>query len=128
MMQFRYEFDASKFEDVSSIGIALTKDTEFNFEQQGLETLPENIKLYETKKDNGTDYNTSLTIGVKNIPTNAYNTSLVAVAYVKTIDGKYYFAKKSTYSVNKMIETYIDTLDTNTEMYKILEAFFDSLQ
>ena len=128
MMQFRYEFDASKFEDVSSIGIALTKDTEFNFEQQGLETLPENIKLYETKKDNGPDYNTSLTIGVKNIPTNAYNTSLVAVAYVKTIDGKYYFAKKSTYSVNKMIETYIDTLDTNTEMYKILEAFFDSLQ
>ena len=128
MMQFRYEFDTSKFEDVSSIGIALTKNTEFNFEQQGLETLPENIKLYETKKDNGTDYNTSLTIGVKNIPTNAYNTSLVAVAYVKTIDGKYYFAKKSTYSVNKMIETYIDTLDTNTEMYKILEAFFDSLQ
>ena len=128
MMQFRYEFDASKFEDVSSIGIALTKDTEFNFEQQGLEALPENIKLYETKKDNGTDYNTSLTIGVKNIPTTAYDTSLVAVAYVKTTEGKYYFAKKSTYSVNKMIETYIDTLDTNTEMYKILEAFFDSLQ
>ena len=127
-MQFRYEFDTSKFDDISSIGIALTKDTEFNFKQQGLESLPENIKLYETKKDNGIDYNTSLTIGVKNIPTTAYDTSLVAVAYVKTTEGKYYFAEKSTYSVNKMIETYIDTLDTNTEMYKILEAFFDSLQ
>ena len=127
-MQFRYEFDTSKFEDVSSIGIALTKDTEFNFEQQGLESLPENIKLYETKKVNGTDYNTSLTIGVKNIPTSDYGTSLVATAYVKTTDGKYYFAKKSTYSVNDMVLTYIDTLDKTTEMYKILEAFFDSLQ
>ena len=53
-MQFRYEFDTSKFEDVSSIGIALTKNTTFSFDQ-GLETLPENIKLYETKKDNGID-------------------------------------------------------------------------
>ena len=126
-MQFRYEFDTSKFEDVSSIGIALTKNTTFSFDQ-GLETLPENIKLYETKKDNGIDYNTSLTIGVKNIPATAYDTSLVAVAYVKTTEGKYYFAEKSTYSVDKMIETYIDTLDSNTEMFKILEAFFDSLQ
>ena len=127
MMQFRYEFDASKFEDVSSIGIALTKDTEFNFEQQGLETLPEKIKLYETKKDNGTDYNTSLTIGVKNIPTNAYDTSLVAVAYVKTTEGKYYFAEKSTYSVNEMVLKYLDTLDKTTEMYKILDAFAGTL-
>ena len=127
MMQFRYEFDASKFEDVSSIGIALTKDTEFNFEQQGLESLPENIKLYETKKDNGADYNTSLTIGVKNIPISAYDTSLVAVAYVKTTEGKYYFAEKSTYSVNEMVLKYLDTLDKTTEMYKILDAFAETL-
>lgn len=126
-MQFRYEFDTSKFDDISSIGIALTKDTEFNFEQQGLESLPENIKLYETKKDNGTDYNTSLTIGVKNIPTTAYDTSLVAVAYVKTTEGKYYFAEKSTYSVSDMVLTYLETLDKATEMYKILDAFFATL-
>ena len=126
-MQFRYEFDTSKFDDISSIGIALTKDTEFNFKQQGLESLPENIKLYETKKDNGIDYNTSLTIGVKNIPTSAYDTSLVAVAYVKTTEGKYYFAEKSTYSVSDMVLTYLETLDKTTEMYKILEAFFATL-
>ena len=126
-MQFRYEFDTSKFDDISSIGIALTKDTEFNFEQQGLESLPENIKLYETKKDNGTDYNTSLTIGVKNIPITAYDTSLVAVAYVKTTEGKYYFAEKSTYSVNDMVLTYLETLDKTTEMYKVLDAFATTL-
>ncbi len=126
-MQFRYEFDTSKFDDISSIGIALTKDTEFNFEQQGLESLPENIKLYETKKDNGIDYNTSLTIGVKNIPTTAYETSLVAVAYVKTTEGKYYFAEKSTYSVSDMVLTYLDTLDKTTEMYKVLDAFAATL-
>ena len=126
-MQFRYEFDTSKFDDISSIGIALTKDTEFNFKQQGLESLPENIKLYETKKDNEIDYNTSLTIGVKNIPTSAYDTSLVAVAYVKTTEGKYYFAEKSTYSVSDMVLTYLETLDKTTEMYKILEAFFATL-
>ena len=127
MMQFRYEFDTSKFEDVSSIGIALTKNVEFNFEQQGLEALPENIKLYETKKDNGLDFNTSLTIGVKNIPASAYDTNLVAVAYVKTTEGKYYFAKKSTFNVNGMILTYLDTLDKTTEMYKILDAFANTL-
>ena len=125
-MQFRYEFDTSKFDDISSIGIALTKDTTFSFDQ-GLEALPENIKLYETKKDNGIDYNTSLTIGVKNIPTTAYDTSLVAVAYVKTTEGKYYFAEKSTYSVNGMVLTYLDTLDKTTEMYKILDAFAATL-
>ena len=127
MMQFRYEFDTSKFEDVSSIGIALTKNVEFNFEQQGLEALPENIRLYETKKDNGLDYNTSLTIGVKNIPASAYDTNLVAVAYVKTTEGKYYFAKKSAFNVNEMVLTYLDTLDKTTEMYKILGAFANTL-
>ena len=126
-MQFRYEFDTSKFDDISSIGIALTKDTTFSFDQ-GLETLPENIKLYETKKDNGIDYNTSLTIGVKNIPTTAYDTSLVAVAYVKTTEGKYYFAEKSTYSVSDMVLTYLETLDKTTEMYKILDAFATTLR
>ena len=125
-MQFRYEFDTSKFDDISSIGIALTKDTTFSFDQ-GLETLPENIKLYETKKDNGIDYNTSLTIGVKNIPTTAYDTSLIAVAYVKTTEGKYYFAEKSTYSVSDMVLTYLDTLDKATEMYKVLYAFYATL-
>lgn len=125
-MQFRYEFDTSKFDDISSIGIALTKDTTFSFDQ-GLEALPENIKLYETKKYNGIDYNTSLTIGVKNIPTTAYDTSLVAVAYVKTTEGKYYFAEKSIYSVNGMVLTYLETLDKTTEMYKILDAFAATL-
>ena len=79
------------------------------------------------KKDNGIDYNTSLTIGVKNIPTTAYDTSLVAVAYVKTTEGKYYFAEKSTYSVIDMVLTYLETLDKTTEMYKILKAFFATL-
>lgn len=111
-----YDFDISKFIDVEEIGVFIITS---NYEFADTNKLPENGQKI-INENNSKEF----TYKLNNI-TN-YKQIYYISAYIKTIDGTYHFAKSIAYSVETMLENYIQDVDSN--YYAIANSFYETIR
>ena len=130
-IQYQYTFDTTKYTNVQEIGIYVTDDEKFDFDTTGIyddneftfdkmkaEAANSHKFVNSSKKET---YTVGINLGELN--EDSIFTKFMACAYVK-IDGKYYFAGKSSqYDMFDLLDAYSkkDGLDETSK--KIVSAF-----
>ena len=130
-IQYQYTFDTTKYTNAQEIGIYVTDDEKFDFDTTGIyddneftfdkmkaETANSHKFINSNKKET---YTVGINLGELN--EDSIFTKFMACAYVK-IDGKYYFAGKSSqYDMFDLLDAYSKKDDLDETSKKIVSAF-----
>ena len=130
-IQYQYTFDTTKYTNAQEIGIYVTDDEKFDFDTTGIyddneftfdkmkaEAANSHKFINSNKKET---YTVGINLGELN--ENSIFTKFMACAYVK-IDGKYYFAGKSSqYNMFDLLDAYSKKDDLDETSKKIVSAF-----
>ncbi len=130
-IQYQYTFDTTKYTNAQEIGIYVTDDEKFDFDTTGIyddneftfdkmkaETANSHKFINSNKKET---YTVGINLGELNA--DSIFTKFMACAYVK-IDGKYYFAGKSSqYDMFDLLDAYSKKDDLDETSKKIVSAF-----
>ena len=130
-IQYQYTFDTTKYTNAQEIGIYVTDDEKFDFDTTGIyddneftfdkmkaEAANSHKFINSNKKET---YTVGINLGELN--ENSIFTKFMACAYVK-IDGKYYFAGKSSqYDMFGLLDAYSKKDDLDETSKKIVSAF-----
>lgn len=130
-IQYQYTFDTTKYTNAQEIGIYVTDDEKFDFDTTGIyddneftfdkmkaETANSHKFINSNKKET---YTVGINLGELN--EDSIFTKFMACAYVK-IDGKYYFAGKSSqYNMFDLLDAYSKKDDLDETSKKIVSAF-----
>ena len=130
-IQYQYTFDTTKYTNAQEIGIYVTDDEKFDFDTTGIyddneftfdkmkaETANSHKFINSNKKET---YTVGINLGELN--EDSVFTKFMACAYVK-IDGKYYFAGKSSqYDMFDLLDAYSKKDDLDETSKKIVSAF-----
>ena len=130
-IQYQYTFDTTKYTNAQEIGIYVTDDEKFDFNTTGIyddneftfdkmkaETANSHKFINSNKKET---YTVGINLGELN--EDSIFTKFMACAYVK-IDGKYYFAGKSSqYDMFDLLDAYSKKDDLDETSKKSVSAF-----
>ena len=130
-IQYQYTFDTIKYTNAQEIGIYVTDDEKFDFDTTGIyddneftfdkmkaEAANSHKFVNSSKKET---YTVGINLGELN--EDSIYTKFMACAYVK-IDGKYYFAGKSSqYDMFDLLDAYSKKDDLDETSKKIISAF-----
>ena len=130
-IQYQYTFDTTKYTNAQEIGIYVTDDEKFDFDTTGIyddneftfdkmkaEAANSHKFVNSSKKET---YTVGINLGELN--EDSIYTKFMACAYVK-IDGKYYFAGKSSqYDMFDLLDAYSKKDDLDETSKKIVSAF-----
>ena len=135
-IQYQYTFDTTKYTNAQEIGIYVTDDEKFDFDTTGI--YDDNEFTFDKMKADAANshkfvnsskketYTVGINLGELN--ENSIYTKFMACAYVK-IDGKYYFAGKSSqYDMLDLLDAYSNKEDLDETSKKIVSAFKTYLQ
>ena len=135
-IQYQYTFDTTKYTNAQEIGIYVTDDEKFDFDTTGI--YDDNEFTFDKMKDENANshkfinsnkketYTVGINLGELNV--DSILTKFMACAYVK-IDGKYYFAGKSSqYDMLDLLDAYSNKEDLDETSKNIVSAFKTYLQ
>ena len=130
-IQYQYTFDTTKYTNAQEIGIYVTDDEKFDFDTTGI--YDDNEFTFDKMKADAANshkfvnsskketYTVGINLGELN--EDSIYTKFMACAYVK-IDGKYYFAGKSSqYDMFDLLDAYSKKDDLDETSKKIVSAF-----
>ena len=130
-IQYQYTFDTTKYTNAQEIGIYVTDDEKFDFDTTGIYDDNEftfdkmKAEVANSHKFVNSSKKETYTVGINlgELNEDSIFTKFMACAYVK-IDGKYYFAGKSSqYDMFDLLDAYSKKDDLDETSKKIVSAF-----